>query len=149
MRLQNPVEHAFLADLLASEAARIVQHRAVAVAEDVRRIPAAHAEHAGFEPRRDDGLEQRLPGFEVFAGNGYLMLVRELEQCGRVDAEIGRGIREWNAFRDRGIGVKHARGHMLVTIERFLQRGDTLVRLRAVAEALGAAAPEHDATIDA
>src|SRR5262249_26872942 len=62
--LQDVVEDGLLALFLGLERLRIVQDFAVAVPQNVGRIPALDAEQARLEPGRDDGLDQRLPGFQ-------------------------------------------------------------------------------------
>src|SRR5437762_6120623 len=47
------------------ERLRIVEHLAVAVPENVGRVPTVHAQQARFETRRDDRLEERLPRFQI------------------------------------------------------------------------------------
>ena len=71
--LQDRVEHGGLADLLRPERARIVEHLAVAVAEDVRREPALQAQHPRLQARRDDRLHEGLAGLEVLAGDGHAL----------------------------------------------------------------------------
>ena len=69
IRLEDVVEDRLLALFLRLERLRIVEHFAVAVAEDVRRIPALDAEQPRLQPGRDDRLDQRLPGLQVLAGD--------------------------------------------------------------------------------
>src|SRR5215217_2443888 len=49
LRLEYGVQHAELGDLLALEALGVFQDLSVAVAQDVRRVPAFKAEHPGLE----------------------------------------------------------------------------------------------------
>ena len=79
LRLQDGVEHAELRHLLGLEGLGIVEHLAVAVAEDVGGEPALDAEHAGLEAGREDRLHQRLAGLEVLAGDRHVVLAGELE----------------------------------------------------------------------
>ena len=69
LRLEDVLENPELGDFLGLEVVRIVENFAVAVAEDVRRVPAADAELAGLEGRREDGLDERLAGLEVLAAD--------------------------------------------------------------------------------
>src|SRR5207247_10485794 len=78
--LEDLLEHAELALLLGSEAVRVVEHLAVAVAQDVRRIPAAEPKHAGLQHRSDDRLHERLPSLEVLATDRNLTFVGTVHQ---------------------------------------------------------------------
>src|SRR5690606_41614999 len=53
--LQDVLEHAQLALLLGLERLGIVEHLAIAVAEDVGAVPARDAEHPRLEHRREHG----------------------------------------------------------------------------------------------
>src|SRR5690606_10718538 len=76
--LEHGLEDAELGGLLAAEAVGIVQHLAVAVAQDVRGEPALDAEHPRAEAGRDQRLHERLTGLEVLAGDRDAPLAREL-----------------------------------------------------------------------
>ena len=65
--LQDVVEDGLLALFLRLERLGIVEHFAVAVAEDVGRIPALDAEKPRLEAGRDDRLDQRLPRLQILA----------------------------------------------------------------------------------
>ena len=78
-----------LRDLLGLEALGIVEHLAVAVAEDVGREPAADAEHARLEARREDGLHQRLAGLEVLAAIGTASSRRARRSAGMSTVRFG------------------------------------------------------------
>src|SRR5260221_13385929 len=43
----------------------IIEDLAIAVAQDVGREPAGDAQHARFQPRRDQRFHERLAGFEI------------------------------------------------------------------------------------
>ena len=68
VRLEDVVEHRLLALFLRLERLGIVEHFAVAIAEDVGRIPAFDAEQPRLQAGRDDRLDQRLAGLQVLAG---------------------------------------------------------------------------------
>src|SRR6185437_8996497 len=101
--LEDVLEHAELGLLLGLEGFRIVEHLAVAVAEDVGREPAGEAEHPGLEPGRENGLHQGLAGLEVLAADGRILLAREREQGAGVGGEIGSAIGIGHAFLERGV----------------------------------------------
>ncbi len=67
--LEDVFERAQLRLFLGLEGLRIVEHFAVAIAEDVGRVPAGDAEHARFEGRREHGLHEGLAGLEVLAAD--------------------------------------------------------------------------------
>src|SRR3954471_11721379 len=67
LRLQDVVEDRLLAFFLRLERFGIVEHFAVAIAEDVGRIPAFDAEQARLQPGRDDRLDQGLAGLQILA----------------------------------------------------------------------------------
>ncbi len=79
---------------------RVVEHLAVAVAQDVGRVPAGEAEHAGLQRRREDGLHQRLAGLEVFPADRGFVLARELEHHGQVDREVRGAVSERDPFHE-------------------------------------------------
>ena len=72
LRLQDVFEHAELRFFLGFEGVGIVEHFAVAIAENVGREPAVEAEHARFEAGREDGFQQRLAGLEILAADGHV-----------------------------------------------------------------------------
>jgi hypothetical protein len=80
------LEHAELRLLLGLEVVRVVEHLAVAVAEDVGRVPAVEAEHAGLEHRAEHGLDEGLAGLEVLARDRDALLGGEVAQRRDVDA---------------------------------------------------------------
>src|SRR5437762_9482213 len=127
LRLQDVVEHRFLALLLRFEGLRIVEHLAVAVAEDVRRVPALDAEETRLETRRDNRLDQRLAGLQVLAGEGRLRARRERDERRDVGREVRRRVRVRNPLADRRVRVHHARrDRRIVFFERALERLDCL-----------------------
>src|SRR6185503_8240754 len=68
IRLKDVIKNGFLALFLRLERLGIVEYFTVAVAEYVCRVPPFDTEQPGFETRRDDGLDQCLPGLEVLPG---------------------------------------------------------------------------------
>src|SRR5580693_1871257 len=62
--LENVFEDRELGFFLGLERSGIFEHFAVAVAQDVGGEPSVEADHAGFEAGGEDGLNQRLAGFE-------------------------------------------------------------------------------------
>ena len=141
--LQDRVEHAQLRLFLRLERGRIVEHFAVAVAEDVRRIPAGEAEHARLESWRDHGLHPRLAGLEIFSRDRHAFVDRELLQRLRVDGEIRRAVAVRNAFHDRRPRVQHRRrDHLVVVVHRLLERRDRRVLRTGLDEDLGRRAPD-------
>ena len=97
VRLQDVLEHAQLRHFLRLERLRIVEHLAVAVAEDVGRVPALEAEVARLEAGREDGLHQRLAGLEVLAADRQLLLLGQLLDRREVDRQVGRAVGERHA----------------------------------------------------
>src|ERR1051326_3034710 len=57
----------------------IVEHFAIAVAEDVGRIPSAQAEQTGFECRSQYAFDQGLPGLEILATDRGFVFAREFQ----------------------------------------------------------------------
>src|SRR5216117_1625918 len=76
--LKDVLEQAELRLLFGLERLRIVQHLAVAIAENVGGIPAREAEHARLERRGEDALHHRLTGLEVLAADRYVVLFGQL-----------------------------------------------------------------------
>ena len=149
MRLEDVVERRLLGFFLGLERFRIVQHLAVAVAEDVGRIPALDAEQPRLESRRDDRLDQRLARLHVLAGDRRLRVRGELDERGNVRGQVRRGVRVRNALANRGVGVHHARrNRRIVGLEPALEARHRLVHLALRHVDLGAAGPDHDEAIE-
>ena len=107
--LEDRVEDRSLAHFLRLERAGIVEHLAVAVAEDVGREPALEADHPGLQSRGDDRLHQRLAGLEVLAGDRHAAGPRHLLEGRDVDRQVRRAVGVRHAARDRGVRVDHGR----------------------------------------
>ena len=123
----------------------IVEHFAVAVAENVGRVPPLDAEQTSLETGRDDRLDQRLSGLEILPRERRTSRRRKLDECGDVGAEVRRRIRVGNPFLDRRIRVDHARRNAVVVRLECLFRTppDARMRGRLGQEDLGAPAPHH------
>src|SRR5258708_2882456 len=67
--LQNVFERSELRFFLGLERAGIVQHLAVAIAQDVGGIPSAYPEQPRLEGGSEHGLYQSLASLEIFAAN--------------------------------------------------------------------------------
>ena len=119
------LEQAQLRFFLGLEGLRIVQHLAVAIAQDVGGVPAGEAEHACLERRREHALHHRLARLEVLAADRHVPLLGELLHHGEVDGQVGRAIGEWNALHERRIGINHRwRDRLFVLLHRLLERGE-------------------------
>ena len=70
VRLEDILEDGQLAYLFALERRGIIQHLAVAVAEDVGGEPALQAEQARLDAGREQGLHEGLTRFVVLARQG-------------------------------------------------------------------------------
>ena len=146
--LEDDVEDAELGLFFGLEGLGVVEDFAVAVAEDVGGVPAADAEHAGFEGRGEDGLDEGLAGLEVLAADGCVHLAGELVERGDVDGEVGCAVGEGDAFFERGPGVEHRRGDVGVVFdEAFLEGFESLVDGGLFEEDFGGAAPDHDLAV--
>src|SRR4029077_2625762 len=75
-RLQNVLQRSQLRFFLGLERPGIVQHLAVAVAEDVGRIPSAHPEQPRLEGWSEHGLYQSLASLEILTANWNFALTR-------------------------------------------------------------------------
>ncbi len=146
--LEDDVEDAELGLFLGLEGLGVVEDFAVTVAEDVGGVPAADAEHAGFEGGREDGFDEGLAGLEVLAADGRVHLAGELVERGDVDGEVRCAVGEGDAFFERGPGVEHGGGDVGVVFdEAFLEGFEGLVDGGWFEEDLGGAAPDHDLPI--
>ena len=144
LRLEDVVERGLLALFLGLERLRIVEHFAVAVAQDVGRVPAAHAEHARLEAGRDHRLDQRLSGLHVVAGHRRFGLRRQFQHGRDVGRQVGRGVGERDALLERGVGVDHARRNRIVArLEPLLEGSQRLMHRAFLHEDFRAAAPHH------
>ena len=138
-----------LALLLRLERLRIVEHLAVAVPQDVRRVPAVDAEEPGLEPRRDHRLHQRLAGLEVLPGQRSSRRLRQILEGGDVGAEVGRRVRVRHALADGRVRVDHARRDGLVRcLEAALEGLQRPVDRSLLEKDLGAAAPDHHQAVE-
>ena len=149
-RLQDLVEHRQLGLFLGLERAGILEHLAVAIAQDVGRKPSRHPEHARLQPRRDQRLHKRLAGLEVLAADREIGLARELQQRRRVGGQVGRAVGVRNSHLERGVSVDLARRDIgIVVREPGLEGFQRLMHRRRPMEDLGRAAPDHHGARDA
>src|SRR5262249_34587101 len=122
---------------------------AVAVAEDVRRVPALETEETRLEAGREDGLHQRLAGLEILAGRGDAVLLGELEHRRDVDRQVGRAVGVGNAVLEARVGVdlrrRDLRVGILQALLELLERG---VDVGGLAVDLGRAAPDGDQAVE-
>ena len=126
--LQDVLQHAQLGHLFGFERRGIVEHLAVAVAEDVGGEPAAQPEHARLQSRGEDGFYQGLPGFEILAGEGDFLLLRQLLQGGDVHGQIGCTVGERHAPLEGGVSVNHGGGDgFVVRLECFFEAAQVAV----------------------
>ena len=149
LRLQDVLEHRQLRLFLGLERAGIVQHFAVAIAQNVGGEPAVHAQHARFEAGREHRLHQRLAGLEILAAD------RRFVACATVPAspEYRRSdsARRWRTARlhQRRIGVNH-RGRD--RLDRSLAAPSQMLRATdgprsACMKDFCRAAPDHHQTV--
>ena len=149
VRLEDVVECRLLRFFLGLERFGIVQHFAVAIAEDVRRIPAVDAEQPRLEARRDDRLDQRLARLHVLAGDRRLGMRGQLDQRGNVGGQVRGGVGVRNALADGSVGVHHARrNRRVVRLEPALEARHRLVHFALGHVDLGAAGPNHDQPVE-
>ena len=150
VRLEDVIERRLLALFLRLERLRIVEHLAVAIAEDVGRVPPADAEQARLQAGRDDRLDQRLPRLHVVARERRAGARGELQHRRHVRGQVRRGVGERNALAQRGVRVHHARRNRVVALlEPLLEGGDRRVHRRLFHVDLGAAGPHHHQAIAA
>ena len=137
IRLQDILEHPELRFLLRLEALRVVQHLPVAVAENVRRVPAVR-------------LQQRLARLEVLPADRDPALVRQRHQRVRVDREIRRAIGEGYPLHKRRPGVDHrGRDALVVRLHRCFKVLEIAMRLSRLEENFRGRAPDHDQPVAA
>src|SRR5205085_1548218 len=96
-RLEDVFEHGELRLLFGLERFGVVEHLAVAVAENVCRVPTVEAEHTRLESRREYGLHQRLPGLEVLAADGHAVRRSEFSHRRDVNGQVRRAVGEGDA----------------------------------------------------
>ncbi len=109
-----------------SERSRIVQHFAVAITENVRRIPAVQSEHTCLERRREHRFHQSLPGLEVFATDRDVVIHRELLNRGNVYRQVRRAVSKRDSTRDARPRIEHGRRNrgvvLLHPFDQFFRR---------------------------
>ena len=146
--LEDVLEDAELRLLLGLEALWVVEHLAVAVAEDVRRVPAVEAEHARLQHRREYRLDQGLAGLEVLAADRNALVDRELNQRWDVSSQVGGTVGEGDPFHQGGIGIEHRGGDSFVIgVERRLEAFEGEVAWSLLHVDLGRGAPNHDQAV--
>ena len=150
LRLQDVLQHAELRLFLGLEALGVVEHLAVAVAEDVGRVPARDAQHAGLEHRREHGLDHGLAGLEVLAADGDALRLGQRFHRREVAGQVGRAVGERHALLDGRVGVEHRRRDgRVVRVHRLLERLERPVGRARADEDLGRRAPDHDQPVAA
>ena len=123
----------------------VVQHLAVAVAEDVRGVPAVEPQEPRLEAGGEERLHERLAGLEVLAAEGRARLLRELDEGGHVRGEVGGAVGVGDARLDRRVGVDHrGRDLGIVQLQAPLELLQRRVHLARLLVDLGGAAPDHD-----
>src|SRR3569623_1279416 len=148
--LEDRVDHAELRHFLRLERLGVVEDLAVAVTEDVRRVPALEAEHARLEAGREDRLHQGLARLEVLAGDRHALLARELEQRGRIERQVRRAVGVRDAHLEARVRVDLRRRDVVVRrLQARLELLERAVDLGRLAVDLGRAAPDGDETIAA
>src|SRR6187402_275874 len=146
--LKDVFEDAELGLFLGFERLRIVEYFTVAIAKDVRRVPAGKAEVTGLEGWREDRLDKGLAGLEVFAADWRARQLRELAESGDVYRQIRCAIGEGDPLFEARPCVKHRRGDAGVVVDEALLKGsERLVNGGLFQEDLGRAAPEHDLAV--
>ena len=153
LRLEDVVDNRQLAHLLRLEVLGLVEHLAIAIAQNVGREPSAHTQHTRLEHRRQHGLHQRLSALEVLACDGHIHLLGELPHGRCVHAEVGSTHHERSALGNGRISITHARrDHFrIVLLHSLLQRLQRHVFVREGHEDFRTCRPQyHDAlaTID-
>ena len=128
------------------EVGRLVEHEAVAVAENVGREPTVQPQAARADDRGESALHQRLSGLEVLAGDGHLRLFGQFPHGGDVHRGVGRTHHEGRAFGQGGVGITHRGRDALgvVGLHGRLEVGQTVVH-RFVHRHIdfGRSRPEH------
>src|SRR5438105_6754994 len=96
--LQNLLQDGKLGLFFGLKRFGIVQHLAVAIAQDVGGKPAVQAQHARLESGGENRLHQCLAGFVIFAADGSVVAPRQLLHGGDVHGQVGSAIGEGHAF---------------------------------------------------
>src|SRR6185312_9638903 len=107
LRLEDVLQHAELRLFLGLEVVSIVQQFAVAIAQDLGRVPPCYTKLTRLERRCKNGLEERLPGLEVLAADGRVHLLRKLTQRRNIDGQVRRAVGEGNALFQRSPRIQH------------------------------------------
>ena len=151
LRNENRLQSGELRNLFCTEVGGLVEHQAVAVAEDIGREPAGETEAAGTDDGGEAGLHESLTGLEVLAGDRHLGLFGKLPHGGDVDSGVGCAHDEGAALGEGGIGVTH-RGSdavLIVGLHGGLESGERSVNLLVDGNVnLSGSGPEHDNAVD-
>ena len=133
-----------LADFLRPERARVVQHFAVAIAQNVGGKPAAHAQQARLQTRRDQRLHERLAALIILAAHRQIPVARQFQQRRHVRGQVRRAVGVRHAQFQRRVGVDLAGRDLRIVLLQpafeILQRG---VHRCGLVKDLGGSAPDH------
>jgi hypothetical protein len=145
LRLEDVVENAELGLFLGLEGLGIVEHFAVPIAENVRRVPAADTEQTRLEGGGQNGLDEGLAGLKVLAADGSVHLLGKLLQGRDIDGEVGCAVGEGDALFERSPGVEHGGRDVGIVLDETLLEGfEGLVDGSGLDEDFGGASPDHD-----
>src|SRR5262249_20973959 len=145
---EDLVQHRELARDLGLVALRIVQHPAVVVAEDVGGEPARDLELSHQEGRGERGLEERLAGLSVLAGDGNARALRQRLQR-RDLGEAGSEVDVRSPELARQVQVLHRRADpLVVALQPGLERGHAPVHLGDLGVALGGSEVDDDDPVE-
>ena len=146
--LKHRVDHAKLRHLFGLEVVWIIEHLAVAVAENVGGVPTTETEHAGLEARGEKGLEPGLASLEVLAGDRHVLASGEFTHAGKIDGKVWCTVGERNMGHECGIRVDLARRDVLVVVaQAFFKGRDGHVDSAGFLVGLGRTTPHHDESV--
>jgi hypothetical protein len=101
LRLQDLFQHRQLGLFLRTEGARILEHLAVPIAQDISREPSGHPQHARLQAGRHQGLHEGLAGLEILAADGDLRSRARSSMAGmsvvRLGAPFANGTPDFSA----------------------------------------------------
>ncbi len=123
LAVEDRLQRGELGDLLGVEVGRLVEHQAVAVAQDIRGEPAVEAQAARAQNGGEARLDERLTRLEVLAGNGHAHPLGHRPHGGDVHRRVGSAHDEGTTLKQSGPGVAHRGGdaHAVVGLHGSLQ----------------------------
>ncbi len=149
--LEDSLKGREFAHLLGAEVSGFIEHKAVAVAQNVGREPSRQTQVAHADDGRETALDQCLTRLEVLACNRHFGLLGQLPHGGNIDRGVGSTHDEGASLGQCSVGIAH-RGCDVVSViglHGSLEGLDGAVILHVGSDIdFGRCGPEHDDAVN-